>query len=78
MELIQKKELKEFHEELGLIIDEVDTHNPIDVMGFATSLISMGRYLLTKNTSRLIAKTYSEKQIKKFQEDINNKKPKEA
>lgn len=75
MELISKDELKTFHNDLGEIIDKLDTKNPLDTISFANSLINMGTYLINQSSSKLIAKAFSKKEIRKMNAELEKRKP---
>lgn len=73
IEYITSKELKDFYNQLGVIIEELDTTNPFEVIGFANSLVSMGNQLLSQSNAKLISKAYSKHELEKYKEKI--KKP---
>ena len=75
MQFTNPEELKEFHKELGVIIENLNVENPLDTISFAYSLINMGTHLINQSSSKLITKAFSRKEVMKLNKDLETRKP---
>lgn len=70
MNLINPDELEQLKSDIVRIIDDVDCSNPLQVLGFAKTLMDVGQTYIIQTNQVLISHQYSPEQIQGFKEKL--------
>ena len=73
MSFMNKEQLNEMATGINEIIEDINPDNPLEIIGFANSLINMGNHLLNQTSTRLLSQAYSSEELELIQKDLKNK-----